>query len=60
MIAEHTGDPWPARAGQRPGWFPQAHAEIVGQSIRLYYGSPGSPILALPAISLDEVRRRSR
>jgi hypothetical protein len=57
MIAEETADPWPARAGQLPGGFPCPHAEIVDGSIRLYYGDPRMPILALPAISLDAVRR---
>jgi excisionase family DNA binding protein len=57
MIAEETADPWPARAGQLPGGFPCPHAEIVDGSIRLYYGDPRTPILALPAISLDAMRR---
>lgn len=60
IIAEETTDPWPARAGQLPGGFPCPHAEIVGESIRLYYGDPSTPILALPAIPLNAVRRRSR
>ena len=60
MIAEEIGDPWPAKAGELPGGFPCPHAEIVGQSIRLYYGAPSAPILALGTISLEEVGRRSR
>jgi hypothetical protein len=60
MIAEQTTDPWPARAGHLPGGFPCPQAEIIGRLIRLYYGEASTPILALTAISLDEVRRRSR
>jgi excisionase family DNA binding protein len=58
MIAEETTEPWPACAGEIRGGLPGAGAEPMGDAIRLWFGDPDAPVLELPRIRLDEVRRR--
>lgn len=56
MIAEETTEPWPSKAGEVPGGFAFANADIVGEQVLLFYGNPGSPVLELAPIDLSDVR----
>jgi hypothetical protein len=51
MIRQETVEPWSVREGD-------AHAELVGDVVRLWYGPATAPSLELPAIPLDELHIR--
>ncbi|MGA2930085.1 MAG: hypothetical protein ABSG43_29670 [Solirubrobacteraceae bacterium] len=54
-VAEATRDPWPAAPGQFPGGFASCHAEIVAESVRLWFGAPTAPILELEPMPIHDV-----
>jgi hypothetical protein len=51
-LAEETTDPWPGR-----GYLPGAGAEVRDGALRLWYGDPEEPVLALEPIPLAELAR---
>ena len=54
-ISESTAEPWPARAGQFRGAFPQINVHIVGGYVHWSYGDPDRPVLTLEPIELAAV-----
>jgi hypothetical protein len=56
-VSEDMTEPWPRHAGKEPLHKP--FVQITDVEIRLGYGSPDAPVLSLPSIPLDEIRRRT-
>jgi hypothetical protein len=54
-VAQETGEPWPVDSGSGASGLPEAHAEIVGDTLRMWYGERSKPALELSRIHLPRI-----
>jgi len=54
-IAEETTEPWPARSGADHRDFPEPHAELVADQLRLWFGAVDAPAVTLGPIDMRGV-----
>lgn len=54
-VAEGTTEPWPARSGPDYSGFPEPDGELVGDQLRLWFGTVDAPALVLGPIDMSGV-----
>jgi hypothetical protein len=57
-IAEETMEPWPARSGRQYRGFPNPHARLDGDDLRMWFGEDAHPVLMLDPVDLADVLLR--
>lgn len=54
-IAEETTEPWPAVSGTQYHGFPNPHAALVGDELRVWFGRSENPVLELGPFDVSAI-----
>ena len=54
-VVDEMTEVWLANSGSEDAGLPEAHAEVVGDQLRMWYGKRGKPLLELGPIHLTRI-----